>query len=65
MTINPDGADKLEDHPGYLLCSPTPDHFLPLLYLAGLATDSGEQVTALFDDGSSAFGAGSFAIGLD
>lgn len=65
MTTNPDGADKLEDHPGYSLCSPTPDHFLPLLYLAGLATDSGEQVTTLFDDGSSAFGAGSFAIGLE
>lgn len=65
MTSNPDDADKLEDHPGYLLCSPTPDHFLPLLYLAGLATDSGERVVPLFDDGSSEFGAGSFAIGLE
>lgn len=65
MTSNPRKALELEQHPGYPLCSPTPDHFLPLLYLAGLAADSGERVSMLFDDGSSEFGAGSFAIGLD
>ena len=64
MTSEPSGADELQDHPGYLLCSPTPDHFLPLLYLAGLASDTGEAVVPLFDDGSSEFGPGSFAIGM-
>ena len=64
MASNPDEADKLEGHPGYLVCSPTPDHFLPLLYLAGLAVDSAEQATPLFEDASSPFGPCSFAIGM-
>jgi 4,5-DOPA dioxygenase extradiol len=65
LMSDPDSADKLEHHPGYPICSPTPDHFLPVLYLAGLAAASGDEVSVAFDDASRGFGPGSFAIALE
>ena len=38
---------KLADHPDYALAVPTPDHFIPLLYIAGVAAESGEPAEAL------------------
>jgi 4,5-DOPA dioxygenase extradiol len=45
---------KLTEHPDYALAVPTPDHFIPLLYLAGLgAADGGvEPVMQGFSLGS-------------
>ena len=37
----PGDVMKLAEHPDYDLAVPTPDHFLPLLYLAGLAAEEG------------------------
>ena len=34
-------------HPAYALASPTPDHFVPLLYTAGLAAASGRGAEVL------------------
>jgi 4,5-DOPA dioxygenase extradiol len=47
MINSPGEADRLVEHPDYAISSPTPDHFLPLLYLAGLASSSSESVEVL------------------
>lgn len=42
MTEDPAGILKMAEHPDYDLAVPTPDHFIPLLYTAGLAAESGD-----------------------
>lgn len=37
MTTDPSGIVKLAEHPDFPKAVPTPDHFIPLLYTAGLA----------------------------
>lgn len=41
MASVPGDIVKLTEHPDYELAVPTPDHFIPLLYLAGLAAAEG------------------------
>jgi 4,5-DOPA dioxygenase extradiol len=47
MTERPADIAGLLEHPDYAISVPTPDHFLPLLYIAGIAAASGVRVSAL------------------
>jgi len=49
MLDDPLNAARLDAHRDFRHAVPTPDHFLPLLYLAGLAGASGEGARVLVD----------------
>ncbi|MGD0392161.1 MAG: 4,5-DOPA dioxygenase extradiol [Acidimicrobiales bacterium] len=50
MTTSPADLIALRDHPDFSDAVPTPDHFIPLLYLAGLAA-AAPSVTDVLVDG--------------
>lgn len=49
MTERPSDAPALRDHADYGHAAPTPDHFIPLLHLAGLASASKQVAQVLID----------------
>ena len=49
MISTPGEVTSLLGHADYAMAVPTPDHFIPLLYLAGLARASGETAEVLVD----------------
>jgi 4,5-DOPA dioxygenase extradiol len=49
MTGDPSGLAAVQGHADYDMAAPTPDHFIPLLYLAGLASAAGEPASVLVD----------------
>ena len=49
MTTAPGDAAGLAAHPDFPRAAPTPDHFLPLLYVAGLAAAGAETSHVLVD----------------
>jgi len=49
MTHDPGDLARTESHRDFSLAVPTPDHFWPLAYVAGLAAAAGERATELID----------------
>jgi 4,5-DOPA dioxygenase extradiol len=49
MTAAPEDIGRLTEHPAYRQAVPTPDHFLPLAYVAGLAAAAGRPAATLVD----------------
>lgn len=49
MTTDPSRLPSLQHHPDFAVAHPTPDHFIPLLYVAGLAAAAGQPAHALVD----------------
>ncbi len=47
LAEDPASILKLAEHPDYAMAVPTPDHFIPLLYLAGLAAETEGTADAL------------------
>jgi len=43
MTEDPSAILKLSEHPDYARAVPTPDHYIPLLYTAGIAAQEGRS----------------------
>jgi 4,5-DOPA dioxygenase extradiol len=49
LTSRPEDAPRLVERPGYLQAAPTPEHFLPVLYLAGHSAAIGIKPKVLVD----------------
>jgi 4,5-DOPA dioxygenase extradiol len=49
MTTAPEQLSQMAAHPDYGLSVPTPEHFLPLAYLAGLCTRTGQPAAVLVE----------------
>lgn len=47
MTETPERVVALRDHPDFTRAAPTPDHFIPLLYFAGVASTAGRHPEVL------------------
>ena len=50
MLNDPDRLETLAEHPAFNLAVPTPDHFLPLAYIAGVSAGLGKTDITQFND---------------
>jgi 4,5-DOPA dioxygenase extradiol len=49
LLSSPEDVVRLQEHPDFAAAVPTPDHFIPMLYLAGLAAAEGRPADLLVD----------------
>lgn len=47
LTARPGDVAEMADHPAWSLAAPTPDHFLPVAYIAGMADAAGATLDVL------------------
>jgi 4,5-DOPA dioxygenase extradiol len=59
LGTRPAEAARLAEHRDFMLAAPTPDHFVPLLYIAGLAAAAGQPLDLMI--GGAAYGSLSMA----
>jgi len=52
MTTDPESLLKIASHRAYSMAVPTPEHFLPLVYLAGLSTAAGQASQVVVGGGT-------------
>lgn len=52
MTTNPGALAAIVKHPDYAMSAPTPEHFMPLYYLAGLCDAAGEAARIFIKGGT-------------
>jgi len=65
LATDPSAILKLSDHPDYAMAVPTPDHFIPLLYLAGLAAEQGRLDPVIQGYALGSLSMTSYALGVD
>jgi 4,5-DOPA dioxygenase extradiol len=52
MVESPGDLARVTSHPDYAMAVPTPEHFLPLYYLAGLCDQAGQAASAFVEGGA-------------
>jgi len=52
MTESPGDLPRVVSHPDYAMAVPTPEHFMPLYYLAGMCAQAGTAATAFVEGGA-------------
>ena len=65
MTDDPAGILKSVEHPDYAMAVPTPDHFIPLLYTAGLAAEEGRANAFLCGYAMGSLSMTCYGVGMD
>ena len=65
LAESPGDVLRLADHPDYALAVPTPDHFIPLLYIAGLAREADEAVPLVHGYSFGSISMTCYGVGVD
>jgi len=65
MAVNPADILKVAEHPDYASAVPTPDHFIPLLYTAGLAAEEGSAAAFLRGYAMGSLSMTCYGLGVD
>jgi len=66
LTSAPEQAAGLGEHRDYPLAVPTPDHFVPMLYIAGLAAEAGQPCEPLVQGRTmGSISMTSYTVGID
>jgi 4,5-DOPA dioxygenase extradiol len=65
LADDPGAILKVAEHPDYALAVPTPDHFIPLLHLAGLARSEGKAEALLRGYALGSLSMSCYGVGTD